>query len=105
MILYEGDRAFELKVCSQISHDLFSIIFDDSDHQAPSSEVRIFQDVELNQASGRSHVPSRTGNSATSITSNSINLRKQLLLVMRQLSDDIESVSESFLYRFCVFFI
>lgn len=75
---------------------IFCFTFHDSNHQAPSSEVRMFQDLELNGDSGRRHVPSQAGNAST-ITSNSINLRKQLLLVMRQLSDDIESVRKSIL--------
>ncbi len=54
----------------------------------------MFQDLDLSLESGRSHVPSQAGLASTSIASSSISLRKQLLLVMRQLSEDIESVSE-----------
>jgi hypothetical protein len=56
----------------------------------------MFQDFELSSESGRSHVPSQAGKAPTSVASSSINLRKQLLLVMRQLSEDIESVSKRF---------
>jgi hypothetical protein len=66
----------------------------------------MFQDLELSSESGRSHVPSQASKAPTSIASSSINLRKQLLLVMRQLSEDIESVTKRLLLRLsrCCFF-
>lgn len=63
--------------------------------QAPSLQVKNFQELEINLESGRSHVPSQAGKVSAAIAASSINLRKQLLLVMRQLNDDIESVSTS----------
>ena len=52
----------------------------------------MFQDIDISSEGGRNHVPSQASKPSSSVVSSSINLRKQLLLVMRQLSEDIESV-------------
>lgn len=100
-ILYEGDRVFELKVLvhSSVLNNCMCFCLSCCVYQAPSSEVKMFQDLELSAESGRSHVPSQASKAPTSIASSSINLRKQLLLVMRQLSEDIESVRKRLLLR------
>ena len=91
----KGIECLNLRFVQSAQSQSYLIDFHLLIQQAPSSQVKLFQEMDPGAESGRTNLPSQVETSS-SVASSSINLRKQLLLVMRQLSEDIDSVSELF---------